>query len=51
MIYREDRTTSPSPIYKTEALVPPIYRGRAKCGRPKTFRLSESVVSSAFAYI
>lgn len=30
MIYREDRTTPPSPIYKTEASVRPIYRGRVK---------------------
>ena len=30
MIYREARTTPPSPIYKTEASVRPIYREEVK---------------------
>ena len=42
---------APSPIYKPEASVLPIYRIEVTRGRPKAFRLLEDVISSAFAYI
>ena len=40
---------APSPIYKPEASVLPIYREEVKYGRPKAVSLLEDVVSSAFA--
>ena len=51
MIYRKDRTTPPSPIYKTEASVRPIYREEARSSPAESPQPVVAAISSAFALV